>query len=430
MTALAATRRTRSSRRPLRWLLVAEAVSLTGTRVSFVAVPWLVLETTGSAARMGIVAFGEMLPYVAACALGGPVADQRGPRRVSIVCDVASAAIVALVPLLATTGHLPFGALVALMVVAGAGRGLGDTAKRPLLPSAVEASGADLTRAAAQRDGVFRLADLLGGPLGGLLVAWLGAAQVLLVDAASFGGAALVIGLGVRLSEPRAAGAEAYGVALRTGIRFLRGDALIGALMLMVLATNLFDQAYAAVLLPVWAHDRVGSAAALGLVVGAFGAGAVLGNLAFTAMAPRLPRFWAFTLSFLLGGAPRILVMAVSSSVTVVAAVGFTTGLATAAVNPILAAVGYERIPRHLQARVLGMIRAVSWAGIPVGGLVGGLAVDGLGLTSALLVVGSLYLVVTLVPLAVPVWRELDVVAPTEDPRGPTPQAPTHHYAH
>lgn len=416
--------------RPLTWLLVAEAVSLTGTRVSFVAIPWLVLETTGSASQMGLVAFAEMLPYVLACGLGGPVADRRGPRRVSIVSDVASTGVVAVVPALWAVDRLPFAALVAVMVVAGAARGLGDTAKRPLLPSAAKASGTDLTRAAAMRDGVFRLADLLGGPLGGLMVAWLGPAQVLLIDAASFAGAALLVGLGVHGAGVAAAEPEAYGAALRSGIRFLRRDRLIAGLMLMVLATNFFDQAYLAVFLPVWAHDRVGSAAALGAVFGAFGAGAVLGNLVFTALAPRLPRYWTFTLGFILTGGFHILVLAVTSSVVVVAMVAFVTGLLGAGGNPILSAVAYERIPQDMQARVLGLIRAVCWAGLPVGGLVGGLVVGGLGLGPAVVLAGGLYFCVTLVPLFSPRWREMDTVRPTDHPAGAAASVPEHEQAH
>jgi len=58
-----------SHRKPLLGWLTAEAVSLTGTRVSMVAIPWFVLTTTGSATQTGLVAFAEMAPYVVATAL-------------------------------------------------------------------------------------------------------------------------------------------------------------------------------------------------------------------------------------------------------------------------------------------------------------------------------------------------------------------------
>ena len=89
-------------------------------------------------------------------------------------------------------------------------------------------------------------------------------------------------------------------------------------------------------------------------------------------------------------------------------AVSLVAGLGVGSINPSLSSTEYERVPRHLQARVLGALGALAWAGIPLGGLVGGLAVDTMGLTAAALVLGAVYLVATLTPFVLPVWREMD----------------------
>lgn len=394
--------------RALTWQLVAEAVSLVGSRITFVAVPWLVLETTGSAAQMGVVAFAEMLPYVAACALGGPLVDRRGTRRTSISCDLASAVTVALVPILSSVDLLPLTVLVGVMAVAGGLRGLGDTAKRTLFPGAVEASQVDLTRAAGIRDGTSRLAEMLGAPLGGLLIAGIGAANVLLIDAASFVATAVIVAAGVRVTVHSTADHEPYGAALRAGFTYLRHDSLILGIALMILATNLLDSAYLGVFVPVWAHDVVDSAEALGLVFGAFGAGAVTGNVLFTALASKLPRYATFSVCFLLGGAPHMLVMAMTDSLVLVMATVFASGLVCGPINPILAAFAYERIPPEFHARAIGLIRAVSWAGIPLGSLLGGVLVAEQGLATALLLTGGIYLAITLTPFVRPAWRDLN----------------------
>ena len=402
--------------RSLTWLLAAEAVSLTGSRISFLALPWLVLETTGSAAQTGLVAFAEMLPYVLASALGGPIIDQRGPRRMSIRADVASVLVVSVVPFLYGVGLLPLGALLSVIAVAGALRGFGDIAKRAIFPLAVEASGVDLTRATGLHDGIDRLSFLVGGALGGALIVWLGAANVLLVDAASFAIAAVVVAALVRVAlAAQAIGErEPYGPALRAGFNYVRHDRLLLGIVFAVLATNLLDQAHFGVFLPVWAHEVLDSPGALGLVFGAFGLGAVLGNLVFTALAPKLRRFTTFSICFFIAGAPHILVMAVTSSLAAVAIALLTTGVLGAGINPILSSVVYERVPRHFQARVLGLLRATAWAGVPLGGLVGGLLVEGLGLTGALLLVGAVYLIVTAAPFVMPAWREMDNPRPAE----------------
>ena len=105
-------------RRPLYGWLASEAISITGTRVSMIALPFFVLDTTGSAEKAGLVALAEMLPLVGAKALGGPVIDRLGPRRVSIACDLASVVVIGAIPLMYTAGWLPFPVFLAFVALA------------------------------------------------------------------------------------------------------------------------------------------------------------------------------------------------------------------------------------------------------------------------------------------------------------------------
>jgi MFS family permease len=409
-----ATAPTRPVRRGLVAILVADTISRVGTRMSMVALPWFTLVLTGSPARTGLVAFAEMTPYVVACAVGGPLIDRVGIRRASIVADATSAAVVVAIPLLYSDGNLAFATLLALVALAGLLRGLGDMAKMAIFPQTVAASGVDLTRAASLHDGLNRLAGLLGAPLAGLLIALLDAPTVLLADAATFAVGAVLVGLLVRppgrtTDGPDGGGeCEPYLWALRAGWQFLRGDRLLLAICLMLVATNLFDQAFGGVLAPVWARDVAGTAVALGVLTGAFSLGAVLGNVVFTALAPRAPRWAVFSVGFLVAGSPKWVVMALVPELWVVYAVSFLGGVGAAALNPIIGAVMYERVPESLRARVFGLSHALAWAGIPLGGLAGGVLVQWLGLTSALIAFAVLYLAATLLPFVDPAWRRLD----------------------
>ncbi|MCY1140188.1 MFS transporter [Actinoplanes sp. Pm04-4] len=405
--------------RPLPGLLAAETVSLAGSHIATVAVPWLVLVTTGSATRVGVVALAQTLPFVLAGVLGGALVDRTGPRRVAIAADVVSAITVGLIPLLHLFGQLTFGRLVATVAVSGAVAGCGAVAKRALLPVAVEVSGTPMGRATGLFEGLSRAALLVGLPLGGILVASFGPATVLLIDAASFAVAAVLVTTTVRFpaADHQTAGSAVApaapaaadpppqtraGVATRgiaAGFAFLRRDRLILAVTAMLFFTNLADQAYIAVFLPVWVRETGAGPAAFGLVGGVFGLGAVLGATAYSILAVRVPRALTFVVCFLIAGSPRLFTLALSNELWLILAVAFGAGLAIAAVNPILMAVGYERIPAHLRGRVLGVIGALSYAGLPLGGLLGGLAVDGTGLRAALLSAGALYLAVTLAPL-------------------------------
>jgi MFS family permease len=203
---------------------------------------------------------------------------------------------------------------------------------------------------------------------------------------------------------------------LRGGLGYVRRDHLVLGLMVMLFVTNLLDQAFAAVYVPVWAQQMHGSPVGIGFVFAAFAAGAVVGNVVFTAVSPRLPRWAPYTVGFIIAGMPRYAVLAADSPMWMVLGVSVVGGLAIAAVNPILGAVMYERVPASLQARVLGLSTALAWAGIPLGGLFGGLLTDGIGLRLALLLTGLLYLGATLLPLTGRVWREMDAPSPASEP--------------
>jgi MFS family permease len=95
---------TGAERRPLAVLLAANVISITGSSLTLMGVPWFVLQSTGSAADAGVVAFCAMLPAALAALAGGPVVDRVGRRRVSVVSDLVCGAAVGAVPLLAAGG--------------------------------------------------------------------------------------------------------------------------------------------------------------------------------------------------------------------------------------------------------------------------------------------------------------------------------------
>ncbi|KQW47829.1 MFS transporter permease [Nocardioides sp. Root1257] len=401
-----------SSRRPLYGWLTAEAISLTGTRVSMIALPWFVLTTTGSPTRTGLVALAEMLPLVVLKVLSGPVIDRVGARRVSIACDVASVAAVGAIPLLHEAGMLTFPVLLVLVALAGALRGPGDAAKAALTPAVVAAADVPMERATGLHSTVERTAGLLGAAGAAGLVAAIGAADALLVDALSFGASAAVLAATTRTLRKVGSDEEddpaSYGARLRAGWDFLRGDRVLLGITVMVALTNLLDAAYITVLVPVWSKEVVGSASGVALLFAFFGGSAAVGALCASAWGARMPRRTTYLVAFLLAGAPRFVVMALDSPVWLVVGTCAVAGFAAGFINPILGAVIFERIPTDLTGRVSALTTAMCFALIPFGGVLGGLLVSGVGLTPALLAVGVAYFVVTMLPAVDPHWRELD----------------------
>ena len=404
-------------RRPLRGWLLAEAISLTGTRVSMVAIPWFVLTTTGSATQTGLVAFAEMAPLVALKALAGPLVDRVGARRVAITADVGSFVAIGLVPLLHVLGALSFPVLLGVVAVAGALRGPGDGAKHAMIPALVEHAEVPTERVTGLASTVERTASMAGAAVAGVLIALVGPTAALSLNAVTFllSAAVLLATTGALRGPVRAEADHEDGAPeapylhrLREGWRFLRSDPLLLGLSLMVAVTNLLDQAFVAVLVPVWARDTGGGAAAVGTLFAVFSGAAIAGAALASVYATRLPRYTTYLVAFLICGSPRFVVLALESPLSVVLAMAVVSGFGAGFINPVLGAVIFERIPAHLVGRVSALNTALCWSLIPFGGLVGGLLVGGFGMSGAMLACGAAYFAATMLPALQPRWREMD----------------------
>ncbi len=407
----------KKSLRPLGGVLAAMVVSLTGTRISVVALPWFVLVTTGSATQTGLVAFCEMTPYVVVKAFTGPLVDRIGPRAVSWTTDLASATAAAAVPLLHALDLLSFPLLLVLVALIGAARGPGDLAKEVMVPEAAERGRVPLERATGLAGVIERLASTVGLAVGGSLVALLGPLTGLAVNAGCFALGSVIVklalprGMGHAAEEvPSQAGETEPGYWRRfgEGFTFLRGEPLLLTVIVMCGITNLLDAAITSVLVPVWARESGNGPTAIGLMGSVMGAAAVGGSLIAAMVAHRLRRRVVVLTGLLLAGAPRFLILAFDAPLGAVLAVFAVSGFGAGFVNPVLGAVLVERVPRRMLGRVNALGDSLAWAGIPLGGLLAGAAVTAAGLVPVLLACGAAYFLTTNLAGLRPEWREID----------------------
>jgi MFS family permease len=426
---------TGAKRRPLAVLLTANVISITGSSLTLMGVPWFVLQSTGSAADAGVVAFCAMLPVALAALMGGPVVDRLGRRRVSIASDLVCGAAVGAVPLLQSAGMLRFWVLCALMAVTGLFHAPGDTARAVLLPVLAQRAAVPLSRAAGFYDGASRCAGMIGSAVGGVLIAVLGASHVLAVDAATFAVSAVLIASGLRglpearsRTEIRQTGLRAYRRALAEGYRYVLASPMLLSICLVTMLAQGLDQGWSAVLLPLHVRDSLGGPSALGLVEALFCGGALAGALLYGAAGHRFRRWPVYVVAFLIVGAPRFIVAALTGTVAPLAVMMTIEGLACGAINPILATTIYQTVPDELRSRVLSATTASALMIAPLGGLAAGFLAGTVGLTDALLAVGGVYLLVTLYPAIFPAWKLLDhpgqLPARSGKPIAPGPSTP------
>ena len=418
-------------------LLAAHAISQTGNVVTAFAIPFYVLGTGGSGLEVGIAAFFATAPVVIGGPLGGVVVDRVGHRRASIVADIVSGGAVLTMPVLALTVGLPFWALLALVFAAGLLDTPGQTARRVMLPTLTERAGVRIEQSVGLLDGSDRLARLIGATVAGLLVATVGPVATLFVNAATFALSALLTWVFVPVApvaRPDTADVDvhdeptSYWSDLTAGFRFVLRDPLMRLIVGLVLVTNLFDAARASSMVPLYANERLGGAAALGVIVAVMGGSALIGNIAFGFVAHRAPRRVTFAVCFALAGGPANAAFALGAPLPVLVATVALAGLAAGSLNPILGAVEFERVPTHMRGRVFGLINAGAWAGVPLGALLGGIAVDTIGFSVAFGIVAVLYTLLTLTPLSGGTWRQMErssrpadsAAEPPAPARGPT----------
>ncbi len=266
------------SRRGVRPLLTAEIVSTTGSAMTALALPWLVLETTGSASKAGLVAAAEWLPMALLGIPSGQIAARLGPRRTMVGCDLSRAPLVALIPLLDALDALSFGILVPIAFALGAFFPAHFTSQRTILPELLGDDAAVVNRGNVLLQFANRLPLVLGPALAGSLIVLSGPSEVLVIDAVSYLIAAILVAFGVPRTGVDDQGSQGAG-GLWDGVRCLAGDHLLGSLTVVYAALELAMQAVI-LSLPILAFtafdERAGVA---GLLLAAFGVGALLGTV-------------------------------------------------------------------------------------------------------------------------------------------------------
>jgi MFS family permease len=339
-------------------LLARDTVSLTGSQMTLLALPWFVLTTTGSATRMALVLAVESASMAVVGFLAGNVAARLGPRRTMLVADAARAPLVGSIPLLHALDLLSFPLILVIAAAAAAFVTPSFAAKTSLVPELVGEDEQVLSEANALLQGAQRITLFLGPALAGVLIASMGAENVLVIDAVSFVLAFLLVATlvpsvgGIELDE------EERG--LGAGFRVLSRDPLLRPWSAAVI---IGDVAWVVLFatMPVLVLARFGEdAAVLGWVWGAWGLAAVAGNaIAFRAARGTSDRLLVSSLGELAMIAPLWLLL-LDLPVLGLVAVMASSGLANGIVNPPLHTIFTLRIPRALRAKAWSVVIAAT----------------------------------------------------------------------
>jgi MFS family permease len=365
-------------------LLARDVVSMAGSQMTWVALPWFVLTTTGSATRMAVVVAVEAAALGIVGFASGNLAARLGPRRTMLLCDAARAPLMALIPALHFTGFLSFPLLLVLVFAVGAFGTPSFASKAAILPDIVGEDEGVLGEANALLQVSQRLSFVLGPPLAGVLIGLMGATTVLLIDAATFAAGFLLIALFVRVGGTKPATDESRG--LTAGVRFLRRDRLLRYWSAAIVAG---DAAWLAffVAMPFLVLTRFGDEPQiLGWILGGFGVGAVLGSAVIFRIVRRIDQLLVGSVGEFFMVAPLWLFLADVPPGLLVASM-VAAGLANGLVNAPIWTIFTVRTPPALRTKAWAAIVATTSLIGPLALLGTGPALDRIGLTETLLAI-------------------------------------------
>jgi MFS family permease len=368
--------------RSLLALFAAETVSTTGSQMTWLALPWFVLITSGSATRMTLVLAGELCGLALLGLPGGRLLQRLGARRTMLVCDASRAPLMTLVPVLHWTGGLTFPVLVAVAFGLGCLSAPYFAAQKVILPELLGEDEGLITQANAAFQAANRITILLGPVLAGVLIGLIGAAPVLLVDAATYAVSVVLVAVFVPRGTRHAA--EQERTSVRRGLRFLFGDRV---LRVWWPAFALGDAAWTAFFasIPVLVLARFGDHPAIaGWLVASFGVGAVAGNLISYRFLTRRVDGLTVIAVCVMGQALPLWVLPLPVPVWALSAAVVASGVANGLVNPPIHSITTLRIPAPLRPTVV-TTAMVMWALVnPLGLFAAGPVLDAFGTTPVL----------------------------------------------
>jgi MFS family permease len=400
------------NRRPLFAMLAAGVVSQAGNSLSYIVIPWFVLQITGSAAMMGITAAVGVVPLIIAGFFGGALVDRVGYKRMSVISDIASSVAVALIPLLHLTVGLEFWQLLVLVFLGAILDSPGMTARASLFPDLAELAGMRLERANSILAVSRRASSLFAAPLGGLLIVVIGTSNVLWINAASFLVSAALIASAIPSKAVVWEERGSYIGDLLDGLRFVRNDRLIPWLLVVFSTGGLIAEPLYTVVFPVYAREVYGSALDLGFMMAALAGGSIIGGVIYGVVGYRLPRRLTFLLGFSVRAASFwVLILMPSLWVVVLAVV--VNAIMLEPSNPMMMTIFQERVPEGMRGRVFGTMTSLGIATMPLGMVGYGFLMSAVGLQQTLWVLAAVNVSLPALILLAPAFRQMGTSAPS-----------------
>jgi MFS family permease len=389
-----------------RLLFAGQSLSMFGDRITFVALPFAVLETGAGAAEVGFVAAAMTIPFFAFSLVAGVWADRLDRRAMMLASDVVRMLCQGTAGALLLAGGIEWYHLALIALVYGTADAFFQPAVYGLMPQMVPS--ARLQEANALTGLVDSAALVIGPAFGGLLVVAVGAGGALLVDAATFIGSVVCLVRLRRAVIERAAAQEGepnFLAGLREGWREVRSRSWVMAMLAGLGTYHLVVLPSVFALGPVLADDELGGPAAWAAISAGFGAGCVVGQLILLRWRP------AFAVrtsaACLIVASCQAAIIGSGLPVAAIAGLEAVAGVCVTAYFTLWETSIQEHIPPAAVSRVGSYDLFVATGLLPVGTAIAGPVAAEVGLQETLVGMSVIGIAVALLILSVPSVRAL-----------------------
>ena len=381
---------------PFRRIWLASLLSNLGLLIQAVGAAWAMTQMTSSADKVALVQTALMLPIMLIAMPAGAVADMYDRRIVALVSLSIGLSGAVTLTVLSWLGLVTPNLLLAFCFLVGSGMALFGPAWQASVSEQVPT---ETLPAAVALNGIsYNIARSFGPAIGGIIVATAGAVAAFAANATLYLPLLVVLFLWRRENEPSRLPRERLNRAIVSGVRYIANSPSIRIVLARTLVTGIIGGSLSA-LMPLVARDLLhGGAQTYGIMLGAFGMGAVIGALNISELRKRLSGEAAIRACALsMGGA--IIAVALSHEPVITAAALVIAGavwmLAVALFN-----IGVQlSAPRWVAGRSLAAFQASIAGGIAIGSWGWGRLTDAAGVETALLVSGGLMLLSPLLGL-------------------------------
>lgn len=368
-------------RLPFALLQVANFAGASANAMTFIAIPWLVLELTGSALSTGIVAALAAIPAIVMSPLAGLLIDRVGRAKVSILSDVLSGFSVFMIPFVAMTGRIDLWVVAAAALLGAIFDPAGYTARKTLIEPTAKASGVSLARANSLHEALFALGFALGPALGAALIGAVGTIMSFGVITVLFGVASLAIAvIPSGATSVHDDGVEEPGAWWRDaieGFRVIRADTALLVITAFIVFVDFVYMPTEVVILPTY-FQSIDNPWGFGVVISAMALGGVVGAYSYAPLAARF-KLRTIVLASAISSSALLFGLAFFPPVWVMAVFGLAVGMAWGPMGPLLNTLVQTRCRPSVQGRVFGAQMAVFASGPPLGMVVVGGLVEGFG---------------------------------------------------